>query len=126
MVKTPMGIAGQNYPSYQYLGKFLSVCTSSDSSVNQSGSPSVTLSPPSKNPSKFPGSHGEKNMVNSMHKILLKSPSINTLSVKSVGLPIPASSIPSIHQMMNIRKSRTNSPVVAMGGNSCLKLWQKS
>ena len=40
-------------------------------------------------------------MVNHLHKIVVKSPSISTLSVMSVLAPICASSIPSVHPSDN-------------------------
>ena len=61
MVKIPMSV--------QYPEKFLSIHTSSDSSVDPSGSPSVTSSPSAENLSKTLGNHGEKNAVNYLHKI---------------------------------------------------------
>ena len=46
---------------------------------------------------KFPGNNGEKNAVNYQHKIPVKSPSVQTLSVTSVIAAVCALSIPSIH-----------------------------
>ena len=79
------------------MGKFLSVCTSSDSSVDQSGSPSITSSPSADNQSKFPSNHGEKNAVNYLHEILVEILTASTLSVPSVVAPICALSVLSIH-----------------------------
>ena len=62
MVKIPLSIAGQNFQNVQNQGKFLSICTSSDSSVNHSGSPSVTLSPSAEYLSEFHGNNGEKKL----------------------------------------------------------------
>ena len=50
-----------------------------------------------KNPSKFLGNHEEKNTVNYLHKILVKSPSIYTSCIMSVIAPIHALSVLSIH-----------------------------
>ena len=44
MVKILMSIAVQNFPKHENPGKFLSICISSDSSVDPSGNQSVTLS----------------------------------------------------------------------------------
>ena len=52
VVKIPTSIAVGNFPKLQFLGKFLSICTSSDLSVDPSGSLSVTLSPSAQNMSK--------------------------------------------------------------------------
>ena len=68
MVKVAMSIAGQNFSKIQFLGKFPSIQTSSDSSVNPSGSPSVAPSPSAENPLKFPSKNGEKNAENDLQK----------------------------------------------------------
>ena len=78
-------------------GKFHSIHTSSYSSVNPPGSPSVTLSPSAENPLQFPCNHQEKTAVNYLHEILVKIPTVHTLSVTSVIAPICAMSIPSVH-----------------------------
>ena len=68
-----------------------------DSSVNQSGSPSVTPSPSAENPLKFPSNNGEKHAVNYLHEIPVKTPSVCSLSVTSVIRPISAPSVLSVH-----------------------------
>ena len=59
MVKIPMSIAVQNFLKVQFKGKFLSICTSLDLSVNPSDSPSVTPSPSAENLLKFPSHMGK-------------------------------------------------------------------
>ena len=95
-VKTPTIITGQNFPKVQFLGKFLSICTLSDSSVDL-GSPSVTSSLSAENLSTIPGNNGENNTVSHLHEILVRSPSIYTSCIMSVIAPIHALSIPSVH-----------------------------
>ena len=97
MVKIPTSIAGQNFPKVQYLGNFPSIHTLSDSSVDPSGSPSVSLSPSAENTSKFPSNHGEKNVPNCLHEILAKIPKVHSSSAMSVIPPIHASSLLSDH-----------------------------
>ena len=97
IVKIPMCIAVQNFLTVQFMGKLLSIHTSSDSSVNPLGSLSVTLSPSAENLSKFPSNNGEKNAENYLHEIPVKVPTVCTSSVMSVVAPISASSVPSIH-----------------------------
>ena len=97
MVKLPTSVAGQNFLKVQYLRKFPSVCTSSDSAVDPSGSPSITPSPSAENPSKIPGNHGKKSAVNYLHEILVIIPTLHTSSVTSVIAPLSALSIPSVH-----------------------------
>ena len=80
----------------QYPGKLPSICTSMDSSVDPSGSLSITLSPSVEKPSKIPGNNGEKHMVNYLHKIPVKSPSVHTPYSTSVIAPVHAFSVPSI------------------------------
>ena len=81
----------------QYPGKLPSIHTSTDSSVNPSGSLSITSSPSTEKLSIIPGNNGEKHAVNYLHKILVKSPSIHTSYGTPVIAPVHASSIPSIH-----------------------------
>ena len=114
MVKRPMSITGQNFPNVKNLGKILSIHTSLESSVNPSGSPSVTLSPSAENLLKFPSNHGEQNAGNYMDEIRVKIPTVCTSHPY-----IDCSIHPSIHQMMNVRKSHTNSPLLIMGRLSC-------
>ena len=90
MVKIPMSIPVQNFPKHENQGKLLSICTSTDSSVNPSGSPSITSSPSAENLLKIPGSNGENNAVNNLHKIPAISTSIYTLCSTSVVAPICA------------------------------------
>ena len=97
MVKRPMSITGQNFPNVKNLGKILSIHTSLESSVNPSGSPSVTLSPSAENLLKFPSNHGEQNAGNYMDEIRVKIPTVCTSSVASVIAPIHALTVPSIH-----------------------------
>ena len=93
-VKMPVSIPVQNFLKQQNLGKLLH--TSSDSSVNPSGSLSVASSPFAANLLKFPGKNGEKHVVNYLREILVKSPAFCTLCITSVVAPIHASSIPSV------------------------------
>ena len=101
MVKIPTIIPVQNFPKHENPGKLLSVCTSSDSSVNPSGSLSITLSPSAENSSKVASNHGENNTANYLHEILVKSPSIHPSCTMSVVAPICASSIPSVYPSDN-------------------------
>ena len=96
-----MSIALHNFLKVPYLGKFLSIHTSSDSSVNQSGSLSITPSPTAENLSKFPSTDGEKNAVSYLHEIPVKIPAVCSSSVMSVIAPISASSILSINPSDN-------------------------
>ena len=57
-VKIPRSIAQLNFLNVQILGKFSSVRTSLNSSVDPSGSPSSTLSTSVENPLKFPRNNG--------------------------------------------------------------------
>ena len=82
-----------------YSGKLPSVHTLMDSSVDPSGSPSITSSLSAEKPSKFPRNNGEKHVVNYLHKILVKSPSVCTSYGMSVIAPLHALSIPSIHTL---------------------------
>ena len=81
----------------QYLGKLPSIHTSMDSSVNPSVSLSITLSPSAVKPLKIPGNNGEKHILNYLHEITVKSPSVQTPYGMSVIAPVHASSIPSVH-----------------------------
>ena len=85
------------FPKVQISGIFPSICTSSDSSISPSGSPSFTLPPSAENLLKIPGNHGEKNAVSYMHEIPLKIPTVHTSSMASVIAPISTSSVPSVH-----------------------------
>ena len=78
--------------------------TSSDSSVNPSGSPSSTPSPFAENLLKFPTNNGDKTAVNYLHEILVKVPTVHTLSVPSVIAPVSASSVPSVVKYQEIQK----------------------
>ena len=116
MVKILVSIAGCNFPKVQIPTKFLSVCTSLDSSVNPSGSLLVTSSLSAENPLKFPDNHGEKKAVNELHEILVKSPSVCTLLVMSIIAPVCVSSVPSIHLSVNEHQEILDkSPVLIMG-----------
>ena len=95
-VKMPMSIPVQNFLHALNLGKLPSSCTSMDSSVHHTGSPSISSSPPAAYLLKFPCNYGEKDMVNYLHKNPVKSPSISTLYVMPFGAPVHASSIQSI------------------------------
>ena len=64
MVKMPMSIPVLEFPNTRYLGKLLSICTSTDWFVDTSGSLSVTLSSSAANPSKFSSNNGENHAVN--------------------------------------------------------------
>ena len=68
-----------------------------DSSVNPSGSLSITSSPSAEKPSKVSGPNGEKHVVSYLHEIPLKSPSIHTPYGTSVIAPVCALSVPSVH-----------------------------
>ena len=87
------------FPKVQILGNFLYVHTSLDSSVNPSGSLSVTPSLSAENLLKFPGNYREKNAVNYLHEIPVNIPTIHTSSVVSVITLISASYVPSIHPL---------------------------
>ena len=73
----------------QYPRKLHSICTSMDSSVDPSGSPSITSSPSAETLLKVPGNIGEKHAVNYLHEITVKSPSVCTLYSTSVIGPSP-------------------------------------
>ena len=77
MVIIPTSIAIQYFLKVQFTGKFPYICTSSDSSVDPSRSPSITLSPSAENPSIFPGNNGEK-MWQITHQIPVKLPIVHT------------------------------------------------
>ena len=96
-VKMLMSIPVQKFPLIQYSGKILSICTSMDSSVDQSDSPSITLSLSTEKPLKIPSNNGEKYVVNYLHEIPVESPSVHTSYSTFVIAPICALSIPSIH-----------------------------
>ena len=68
-----------------------------DSSVDPSGSLSITSSPSAEKPSKVPGTNGEKHVVHYLHEIPVKSLSIHTPYGTSVIAPVCALSVPSIH-----------------------------
>ena len=87
------------FPKVQILGNFLYFHTSLDSSVNPSGSLSVTPSLSAENLLKFPGNYGEKNAVNYLHEIPVNIPTVHTSSVMSVITLISASYVPSIHPL---------------------------
>ena len=87
-----------------------------DSSVHHSDSPSVNLSPSAANPSKFPCNYGQKNALNYLNEIPVKSrtsyimpfsapvhassrQTIHTLCVTSVIAPVHASFIQLIHTL---------------------------
>ena len=93
MMKMAMSIPVQNFLHDQNWGKIPFVHTSTDSSVHHTDSPSIISSPSTANLSKIPCNYGEKNMVNSLHKNPVKSPTISTSCVTSVVAPIHASSI---------------------------------
>ena len=97
MVKIPTSIAVSNFPKMQFMGKFLSICTTSDLSVDQSGSPPVILSLSAEILFKFLSNFGEKHAVNYLHEIPVKLPTVHTSSVTSVIAPICGLPIPSIH-----------------------------
>ena len=61
------------------------------------GSLAVTSSPSAENLLKFPGSHGDKKVVNYLHNIPVIFSTIHTSSVTSVVAPVCASSILAIH-----------------------------
>ena len=96
-VKIPMSIPVQKILYAQYMGKVPSVHTSTDLSVDPSGSPSITSSPSAEKPLKVPSNNGEKHVVNYLYEITVKSPSIHTLYGMSVIAPVHALSVPSIH-----------------------------
>ena len=130
----PTSIPVQNFPKHKNLGKLLSVHTSMHLSVDPSGSPSVTLSPSAANPSKSLIVMG-RNMqsITSMKSQLRFPPSIHHTLCLSLHLPMHCPFhpyihhalclllhclfCPSIHLMMNVRKSWMNSPVLIMGEN---------
>ena len=88
-----MNIPVQNFPYDQNLGKIPFVHTSTDLSVHHTDSLSVNSSPSAVNPLKIPCNYGEKNMVNSLHENLVKSPPIYSLCDTSVIAPVHASSV---------------------------------
>ena len=96
-----MSIPGPNYPKVQFPGKFPSIFTSSDLSVNPSGNPLFTPSPSAENPLKIPGNHGGKTAVTYLHEIQAKISTVYTSSVMSVIGPVGVLSIPSIHPSDN-------------------------
>ena len=85
-----MSIPVQKISYMEYPGKLPSIHTSTDLSVNPSGSPSITSSPSAENLFKFLGKNGEKHMVNYLHEILVKSPSVHTPYGTSVIAPVHA------------------------------------
>ena len=97
MVKMPTSVPVLKFPNTQYPGKLPSIHTSMDSSVNPSVSPSITSSLSAENPLKILCNNGEKHVVNYMHEIPVKSPSIHTMYGMSVIAPICALFIPSAH-----------------------------
>ena len=96
IMKIPMSIPVQKFPLMQYPGKLPSAHTSMDSSVDPSGSPSITLSPSAEKVSKILSNNGEKHVINYLHEIMVNSLSIHTLYGMSVIPPVCASYIPSI------------------------------
>ena len=80
----------------QYLGELPSIHTSTDLSVNLSGSLSIILSLSAEKLWKIPSNNGEKHTVNYLHETPVKSPSVHTSYGKSVIPPICVLSIPSI------------------------------
>ena len=97
MVKIHMSIPERKIPNTLNPGKIPFGCTPTDSSVHHTGSLSINSSPSAANPSKFLCNSGEKNVVNCLHKNLVKSPSVSTSYVMSVIAPIHASSIQPVH-----------------------------
>ena len=92
----PMSIPVWKCLHAQSRGKLPSICTSMDSSVYHSDSPSISSSLSAANPSKFPCNYGEKNLVNYLHENTAKSPSVSTLYIMPFSAPAHASSIHSI------------------------------
>ena len=97
MVKMPTSTPVRNFPHDQNPGKFPFICTSMDSSVHHTDSPSINSSLSAASPTKIPCNYGERNAVKSLHKSPLKSPPINTSCDTSVIAPVHASSIQPIH-----------------------------
>ena len=97
MVKITTSIPVRKFLHEINPGKIPFVHTSMDLSVHHSDSPSVNLSLSAASPLKIPCNYGEKNMVNYLHKNPVKSPTVNTSYVMSVGAPVCASSIQTVH-----------------------------
>ena len=118
MVKIPTSI-----PVHNFLKQLLSVHTSFDSSVDPSGSLSITSSPSAENPLKIPCNHGEKMwLITCMKSKLTHHPSIHCALCLSLHLSMHHLFHPSINQTTNVRKSQTNSLVLIMGRKTLSKI----
>ena len=96
-VKIAMSIPVPKFLHALMLGKIPFIHTPMDSSVHHSHSLSVNLSPSAANPSKIPCNYGEKDAVNYLHEIPVKSASVSTSYIMPFIAPVHASSIQSIH-----------------------------
>ena len=107
-MKIPTRIPYRNpFPYYHGTGKFPFVCTLTESSVHHSDSPSVNSSPFAAFPSKLPGNYGENSMVNYLHEIPVKSPTVSTSYDTSVIAPVRATYVPFVCELY-VRPVRTS------------------